>query len=736
MSLTFSIVVNTYNRAASLENTLKSFDYLRYPDYEVIAVNGPSTDATEQLLQRYASRIKIGHCPEANLSVSRNIGIGMARGDVVCFIDDDGIPEPGWLDGLAAAYLANPRLGGVGGFVRDHTGVDYQCRYIVCNRYGDAVFHDHAENARIEEQAHTEQFYSLIGVNSSFRREALLEIGGFDEEYAYFLDETDVCVRLVDAGWKIKAIPGAEVHHKYAPSHLRNEKKLPTNLYFTTRSKVYFQYRNALPGTEANAVFAQAAKVKNQILWDVDHLRNLSLIDDPRHAQLRDDVRRGFCDGTRDAYAFPAGRPIPPEVLAADAQFLPFAPRLPFEARRQLILISQDYPPRNCGGIGVFMHRLAEALAEEGHEVSVITKSAGRHTVDLENGVWVHRIPQADHGARDYPRLPNLPRDIRNHAYTVYDEALRIQAQRGGSVTLSAIWDLEAAACVASQAFTNYVYLVTTYQLSVPTKPDWQNNAHYLEHHVNAMIAGERWLMASAQQLIASTHGIWEDIGRLNPDLQTRNPVPIIPFGLPSAPQCAPARSESPDAAINVLYVGRFELRKGVDLLFDAIPELLERHAQLHFRMVGDDTLLVGETTLKQRFLSRLGSQPKWLDRVHFLGFVDDETLSAEYAGCDVFVAPSRYESFGLIYLEAMRWGKPCIGSRAGGIPDVLTADCGFLPPPGDAAALGAAIETLVSQPGLRRDMGLAGKLRFERLYSMSAFTARLLDAIAKPGTP
>lgn len=732
----FSIVVNTYNRAVSLENTLQSFDHLRYPDYEVIAVNGPSTDATEQLLQRYAGRIRIGQCPVTNLSVSRNIGIGMARGDIVCFIDDDGIPEPGWLDGLAAAYGEDPRLGGVGGFVRDHTGVDYQCRYIVCNRCGDADFYDQAEPARIEERAYADRFYSLIGVNSSFRRAALLEIGGFDEEYAYFLDETDVCARLADAGWKIRTIPGAEVHHKYAPSHLRNEKKIPTSLYFTTRSKVYFQYRNAVPGVDANKVFAQAIHVRNQIRWDVDHLRNLGLIDEVRHAQLGDDVQRGFADGTRDAYAFPAGRPIPATALAIDARYLRFAPLLPFEERRQLILISQDYPPRSCGGIGVFMHRLAEALAGLGHEVSVITKSTSRHTVDLENGVWVHRIAQTDHGERDYPRLPNLPHDIRNHAYSVYDEAMRIQALRGSSTTLSAIWDLEAAACIASQAFNNYVYLVTTYQLSVPTKPDWQTNAHYLEHHVNAMIAGERWLIASAQHLIASTHGIWDDISRLNPDLQPRNPVPIIPFGLPSAPQCAPVRSESPDAAINVLYVGRFELRKGVDLLFDVIPDLLERHAQVHFRMVGDDTLLVGETTLKQRFLSRFGSQPKWLDRVHFLGFVDDETLSAEYAGCDVFVAPSRYESFGLIYLEAMRWGKPCIGSRAGGIPDVLTEDCGFLPPPGDAAALAAAIDTLVGQPGLRREMGQAGKLRFEQFYSMSAFTARLLDAIVKPGVP
>lgn len=735
MSLRFSIVVNTYNRAASLANTLDAFHYLRYPDYEVIVVNGPSTDDTEVMLQRYAGRIKIGHCPETNLAKSRNIGLGMASGDIVCFIDDDGIPESDWLDALARAYLADPCIGGAGGFVRDHTGVDYQCRYIICNRNAEASFYDSADKAQLEQRPHADLYYSLIGVNSSFRRQALLEIGGFDEEFAYFLDETDVCVRLADAGWRIRFVPDAEVHHKYAPSHLRNDRKIPTSLYYTTRSKVYFLFRNALPGAQPDALFSQAVKVRAQIQWDADNLQRLGLIDAQRHSSLRDDAQRGFADGIRDAYAYPAGQPMPANVLT-NAPFHRFSPHLPHGERRQLILITQDYPPRACGGIGVFMHRLAEALAGEGHEVSVITKSTGRHTVDLENGVWVHRVPLTSHGARDYPPLPDLPTAIRDHAFTVYDEAMRIQARRGAATTLSAIWDLEAAACVASQAFANYVYLVTTYQLSLPSKPEWQKDTHYLSHHVNKMIAGERWLLESAQHLVASTPGIWDDIQTHNPGLQRQQPVPIIPFGLPDAPATAPtAAPDYPRAALNVLFVGRFELRKGADLLLDAIPDLLARHPQLHVRLAGDDTLHVDGSTLKARFLACHRDQPEWLKRVHFLGFLSNDDLNAEYAHCDIFVAPSRYESFGLIYLEAMRWSKPCIGSSAGGIPDVVTPDCGLLPLPGDVAGLAQAIDTLVSQPELRQQMGRAGKARFRQHYAMEAFTRRLLDAMTVPST-
>ena len=181
--LTFSIVINTYNRATSLVNTLESMFYLRHPAYEVIVVNGPSTDHTQALIEQYAENIKIGQCAETNLAKSRNIGIGMASGDIVCFIDDDGIPEPDWLDQLEQVYLAHPEAGGVGGFVRDHTGVDYQTKYIVCNRQGEAQFYYDEMDASVVPQSPWQARYpSLIGVNSSFRRQALLQIGGFDEE--------------------------------------------------------------------------------------------------------------------------------------------------------------------------------------------------------------------------------------------------------------------------------------------------------------------------------------------------------------------------------------------------------------------------------------------------------------------------------------------------------------------------------------------------------------------------
>jgi glycosyltransferase involved in cell wall biosynthesis len=178
-----------------------------------------------------------------------------------------------------------------------------------------------------------------------------------------------------------------------------------------------------------------------------------------------------------------------------------------------------------------------------------------------------------------------------------------------------------------------------------------------------------------------------------------------------------------------LLYVGRFELRKGVDLLLNCLPALLAAYPDLEVRLVGHHDIIVNGGTLKDQFLRAHAGLPG-LDRVKFLGAVSETELHQEYAQCSLFVAPSRYESFGLIYLEAMRYGKPCIGSDAGGIPDVLTPDVGLLPQAGNQEALLQAICTLLDHPEQAAQMGRAGRQRFVAQYSMPAFLARLTPVL------
>ncbi len=89
---TVSVIVNTHNRADHLKRLFDCLSRQTYDNFEVIVINGPSTDHTQQVLDEYASAIRTGTCPEVNLCMSRNIGVRAAAGEIVAFIDDDAVP--------------------------------------------------------------------------------------------------------------------------------------------------------------------------------------------------------------------------------------------------------------------------------------------------------------------------------------------------------------------------------------------------------------------------------------------------------------------------------------------------------------------------------------------------------------------------------------------------------------------------------------------------------------------
>ena len=180
-----SVIINTYNRCESLRTTLESLSNQSCSDFEVVVVNGPSTDDTEKVVMDFPN-VKLVSCPERNLSISRNLGIDYSAGDIVAFIDDDAIAEYNWVRDILLAYT-DDKVGGVGGLVYDYTGVHLQYKYSSCDRLGDTDFYIMPPFDRYN-TPNCEKFLYLQGTNCSFRRSCLEEIGGFDEEFEYYLD--------------------------------------------------------------------------------------------------------------------------------------------------------------------------------------------------------------------------------------------------------------------------------------------------------------------------------------------------------------------------------------------------------------------------------------------------------------------------------------------------------------------------------------------------------------------
>ncbi len=130
-----SVVINTCDRGWHLDRCLESLRAQEYANFEVVVVNGPSTDDTEERLKRFENRIRIARTDSRVLSVSRNLGIAHASGKLVAFLDDDAVADPRWLKELVPAF-EDPSVGGVGGMVYRMNGRDVEFRNGIIDRQG------------------------------------------------------------------------------------------------------------------------------------------------------------------------------------------------------------------------------------------------------------------------------------------------------------------------------------------------------------------------------------------------------------------------------------------------------------------------------------------------------------------------------------------------------------------------------------------------------------------------
>jgi glycosyltransferase involved in cell wall biosynthesis/GT2 family glycosyltransferase len=729
-----SIIINTYNRSELLMRTLESLRYLRYPEFEVVCVNGPSDDGTGPLLARMQRclNLKCAICPEKNLAKSRNIGIQMAAGEIICFIDDDAVPEPNWLNTLATAF-DDPKVAAAGGFIRDHTGVKYQARYVLCDRLGNNICFDKAEDISVDNKNaddHGNSYYvAITGTNSSFRKDTLVDLGGFDEAYAYFLDETDILIRLSDAGYKIVCIEKAEVHHKYAPSNQRDELNIPKTLYNPFRSKHYFALRHALPYMTLNSIEKNILVSMNEARAAQNWHLKQTLISKERHAALIDDIYKGYSDGLRMAFDVCAPYTRPVSFFSSPPAFQPFVGLLPANERIRLAFISQDYPPNPNGGIGVWTAELARSLAARGHEITVLTTAEeGPETVDFEEGVWVHRIKRKFFPERPYNAPEYLPQSIYDWSASAYLELCRVILLRGLDMVSAPIWDVEGIVAQFNADLPVYLSLHTSYGLVETYKPQWSTMREYMDSHVRPIIRAEKELLLKAPLIIANSKAIARNLSEyFRIDIEEHR-LAIVPHGIKDINNDKLHGDILINDKLNILFVGRFEERKGIDTLLEVIPQLAERNPKICFTLIGKADI----SSYWDDFRNKYKFSP-WFERIVSLGFVSTEELSEAYNNCDIFIAPSRYESFGLIYVEAMMWGKPCIGTISGGVPEVIKHnDNGILITPGSTDELRKALEILITDSNKRKSMGLRSREIYLQKFSNNIMAIKMEKAINK----
>ncbi|MFV2035796.1 MAG: glycosyltransferase family 2 protein, partial [Halocynthiibacter sp.] len=261
---TGSVILVSHGRPELLARALTGVAQLLYSEFEVVVVaDAAGLEAVAGL--PFADQIKLVGFEEANISAARNLGVARAAGEIVAFLDDDAVPEPTWLRNLVAPF-ADHGVAAAGGYVIGRNGISLQ--------WGAGEVDETGQTHSLALQSDVPQIVPPAagrairteGTNCAFRRSVLASLGGFDPNYKFYLDETDLNMRLARAGHATALVPQALVHHGFAASARRTAERAPRSLFEIGASSLVYLRKFAPPGRRADAVSALIAAQKSRAL--------------------------------------------------------------------------------------------------------------------------------------------------------------------------------------------------------------------------------------------------------------------------------------------------------------------------------------------------------------------------------------------------------------------------------------------------------------------------------------
>lgn len=712
-----SVVICTYNRRDYLARCL---DYLRCqsnPNFEVIVVDGPSDDGTGELLESWRGRIKVAKNARRNLSISRNMGIELARGDIVAFIDDDAIPFDNWVDCILDEYNGRPLLTkALGGPAFFAGTLRFQSEDIGIDRHGNAWL-----NIPRHEVGQGEWLRSCLGTNSTFVRQHLIDIGGFDEQFDYYLDESELCLRIQLQGGIIGYAPDVLVRHEFAQSHNRKGRY---NYDWKTIAKntcYYVAAYSGLSGEQLRSNLKQRLE-RERVLplkGAFEHGEISKALYDNALTALKDGMEQGLID----AESWPRTR----KLTARADPFLPFPLRQDYKVvgrdipKLHICIVTKEMPPFvPGGGIGTLYYHLVSELILMGHDVSIVVPDIEQKTV-RQGPLTVYHTPSR------WIEVPGMDASLNHNitwSVTALHQVIRIHQEKPVDVIDSALWDSEALAIAVVNRFERPPLVV---RLVTPFSVVSDMNGWKVQPRVSRLFNGfEKELIENADAVVPISEKIASTISAahgIKPNSRWHQsycgiaywPLFDVNEDYNDLPELKGLETDHLEDSKIILFIGRLEKRKGIDLVMSAIPAMLAADPAARIVIAGSDP-----EGWQQRILHMIPSEN--IQRVHFLGMIPDAVKEKLLARAYCLLFPSRYESFGLVPLEAFVHGVPVVASRSGAIPEVvLDEKCGILFDEDDGDMMAAAVRRLLTDAQLHRRLSDGAFVRVRELSSRTS---------------
>jgi glycogen synthase len=354
------------------------------------------------------------------------------------------------------------------------------------------------------------------------------------------------------------------------------------------------------------------------------------------------------------------------------------------------LILSWEYPPLIEGGLARHVRKLSENLVEQDVEVHVLTRGHEESPPEEEReGVIVHRV-----------REPKRPRELGEFVTWIEHmnaDMLAAGVELGDRYDFDLVHGHDWLVAVAGDHLAKRFrcpLVVTIHATEYGRHQGWVND--HPQSHIHGV---ERWMANRAEQVITCSAYMREHVADIY-GLEERR-IAVIPNGIDPS-ELVPVddldhlrrKFAAPDERL-VLLVGRLVYEKGFQLALEALPGLIERLGDVRFIVAGSGT---HEAELRKQ-ASELGLD----EHGTFLGWIGDDVLHSLYRIADLTVVPSIYEPFGLVALEAMASGCPCLVADTGGLREVVPNESvGLRFRSRDPDSLGAMAERLLTDELLR----------------------------------
>ena len=385
---------------------------------------------------------------------------------------------------------------------------------------------------------------------------------------------------------------------------------------------------------------------------------------------------------------------------------------------------------RDTGGMNVYVRELSRKLGERGIKVDIFTRSknpsipkivyineearvvhikAGIEKPYHKNLIWDY-LPEFLEGIYSFVRKEGISYDLIHSHYWLSGWVAGKLGQK---------WGIPIVHMSHTMGFLKNQVAKSDDEKEAPLR---------LDNEIKVIKAADRIVATTPLEKI-----------QINREFDTPlDRIEVIPCGVDSN-LFKPCKSEEAKFHLGlngqkfILFVGRIDPIKGIDNLIRAMSILTKRYGNndngLRLLIIGGTISNEGnEEKSELKNLMKLTSELNLEDRVEFLGTKRQDLLPCYYSSAELCVLPSRYESFGIVALEAMACGTPVIASEVGGLPYVMgDGEVGFLVPEGNPEILAERISFIVDNPFIKEKFG-RGAVKQAEKFEWSLITDKIVN--------